>query len=168
MDNLHNTKKYVLDTNILINLKVFLPPSKFGLFYKKLFITIESKKVILLDCVYEELKRGQNKELNSFLADCKNNGLIENTTSLIEKSVEINDKYKMIDEISKKSQADPVILAYCNQDNINNILLTREGYKKLSDELYKIPDVCKELNIKYDRKMNNFYEHIDYKEDKLD
>lgn len=164
MNDANIKRKYILDTNILINLKVFLPPSRFKLFYKKLFIATVNIKVVLLDCVYEELKKGNNKELNSFLADCQNANLVESTVHLIAYSVEVNDKYKMIDEISKKSQADPIIIAYCNQDSINNVLLTREGYKKPSDELYKIPDVCTKMNIKCERSMNNFYEHIDYKE----
>ncbi len=164
MNNVKSVKKYILDTNILINLKVFLPPSKFKLFYEKLFTATENKKVVLLDCVYGELKKGSNQELDSFLEDCKKNALVEATIHLIQNSAEINDKYPMIDQVSKKSEADPVIIAYCNQDPASNILLTREGYRRGVSELYKIPDVCKEMGIKFERSMNKFYEHIEYKE----
>ena len=154
---------YVLDTNIFINLKIFLPPEMFVLFYEKLFSSIKEGKVVLLECVLKELEKGTNNELDIFLQKCKDNNLITKTDSFIERGVEINNNYKMIDETSRKSEADTIIIAFCEQSEYY-ILLTREGYKKENDFLYKIPDVCKILKVKFNRKMEDFYNYIGYKE----
>ena len=166
MNQNSHSKKYVLDTNIFSNLEIYLPPNMFVRFYEIFFEAIKSKKVILLDCVYLELKKYKNgdRELRNFLKKCYVNKLIISTDHLLNRSAEINDKYSMIDEINRKSNADPIIIAFCEQDKSNNVLLTREGWRKNNQELFKIPDVCKILNITFNRNLETFYQHINYNE----
>ena len=158
-----NNKIYVLDTNILIELNIWLPLEFFPNFWNLLEKSIENDKCIILDVVAEEIKAPT--ELKKWVQKQKNK-IIKITNPDIKKAIDINYKYKMIDD-SGKSDTDTKIIAYIeNQNNKNEyVLFTREGNRKREMDLYKIPDVCKVFNINCIRyPKNGFYKHINYTE----
>ncbi len=51
----------------------------------------------------------------------------------------------MIDDVTQKSTVDTYIIAHAEANNLG--IFSRESQRRIPTELYKIPDVCKELNI---------------------
>ena len=61
------------------------------------------------------------------------------------RAIEINNQYKMIDEITHKSTVDTYLIAYAEINNLG--IFSRESPRTKFTDLYKIPDVCDELKI---------------------
>lgn len=157
MDIKGNKKIYVLDTNILIEFFRWHPP-KFSIdFWDKIEKLLENGRWILLDVVADELKR----DLSGWAKKQKRKDLlVKIDDNARNRAAEINNQYKMIDEVSGKSEADTYIVAYAE---INNLaIFTREGLRKDENDLYKIPDVCRELDIEYTRYPKVFMNKIGF------
>ncbi|HNR81636.1 MAG TPA: DUF4411 family protein, partial [Candidatus Pacearchaeota archaeon] len=133
--------KYLLDTNVLIEFSVWKPIS---LNLNKDFWTgfetaLRKNDWILLDVVAGEVK--YDNDLIGWINNQKKNGLVEKIkTDDRNRAAEINNSYKMIDEITFKSTVDTYLIAYAEANNLG--IFTRENHRKNMAELYKIPDVC--------------------------
>jgi len=159
MNNAPLTIKYVMDTNILINFSRWIPVSLNKSFWDKLEISLEESKWILLDVV-GEIKR--NKPLEDWCKTQKVNGLVTNICDEDkEKGIEINNDYPMIDESTFKSEADTYIIAYALNNKAG--VFSAEMNKLPAEKLYKIPDVCKELNVEFTHMPKRFLESIDFR-----
>jgi hypothetical protein len=157
--------KYILDTNILIDLNIWLPKSKFPKFWDKMHISLKGGKWVLLDVVADEIWKFQGKQdLGLWCSEQKTNKLITKTDACLDRSVEIQDAYNIVDLVKRKSEADPTIVAFAESDISIYKIFTRERHKGPGDQFFKMPDVCNILRIKYTRKVDEFYDHIDFKE----
>jgi hypothetical protein len=156
-----NLIEYVVDTNVFIDLDLWYPFECSSGFWSQLKKALEQKKFILLDVVVDEIKYSR-ANFKKWLEEQKKNGFVTKISDEArEKAVEINNKYKMIDENSGNSQIDTYLIAYALLNNLK--IFTREGPRKKLDELYKIPDTCKELGIECIRSPKLFFSHIGYK-----
>jgi hypothetical protein len=76
------------------------------------------------------------------------------------RGIEINNKYEMIDQYTQKSKIDTYLIAYAEEQGLG--IFSRESYRKNSNFLYKIPDVCDKLKIKRLRKPKAFLTEIGF------
>lgn len=154
--------KYLLDTNVLIGFSLWKPIS-LNLnkdFWFKLGESLKNDDWTLLDVVVGEI-RGGDYDLINWLNLQKRNGLVKAIdTNNKNRAVEINNNYKMIDEIIFKSTVDTYLIAYAEANNLG--IFTREGNRKSQNELYKIPDVCDLLKIKHIKKPKIFLHEIGF------
>ena len=141
--------KYVIDTNILINLIIYLPIEHHPTFWKWLERQIKEGHIIILDVVAEECKHGNIKK---WVYGAAVKRYIVNTDDLMTSAAEIEKEYKLItkEEDIIKSKADPIIIAYA-QKNSGVGVFTQERKKKPGETQNKIPDVCEALGVPYDR-----------------
>lgn len=154
-------KIYVLDTNILFELSLWLPIDLNKAFWTKFEEALQTGKWILLDVVADEV-RGDNDGLKKWCDEQKKKGFIKTLEDHHRaRSVEINDRYLMIDETTQRSTVDTYLIAYAEANK--HIIFTREGYRKKPEDLHKIPDVCQELKIKFMRRPKEFFEMLGYK-----
>lgn len=154
-------KVYVLDTNILFDLSLWLPIDLNKAFWTKFEKALQNGKWVLLDVVAEEVKN-DNDGLKKWCDTQKKNGFIKPLEdSHRTRSVEINNRYPMIDETTQRSTVDTYLIAYAEANKYT--IFTREGYRKKTEDLHKIPDVCKKLNVKFMRKPKEFFEMLEYK-----
>ena len=144
---------YVLDANVLINFLLWHPPKFSVAFWSKIQELLENGRWILLDVVADEMR--YDRDLSGWTKEQKKKNLIVRIDDEVRnRATEINNQYKMIDEVSGKSEADTYIIAYAE---INSLaIFTREGLRKDKDGLYKIPDVCSRLGIEYTRRPKVF------------
>ncbi len=158
--NIDDSRKvYVVDTNVLVEFCHWCPFKFSSAFWSQLENFLDSGKWILLDVVVDEIK--YPKEIKKWAQNQKDKGVVVALDEKVrERAVEINDQYPMIDEASGKSEVDTYIVAYAE---INNLLIfTREGSRKDNHELYKIPDVCRELGVGYIRKAHLFMQDLEF------
>lgn len=154
-------QRYVLDTNILINFGLFAPISFNKSFWNRLEALLDSGDWILLDVVVGEIKYN-----NDLIAWCKKQKVDGRVTSIDDshklRAIAINNQYKMIDTKTFKSEVDTFIIAYAEDKKLT--IFTREGYKDPLDPkaLYKIPDVCKLLKVRFERLPEMFLKNIGY------
>lgn len=161
MSNSLTEKIYVLDTNILFDLSVWLPMDLNKVFWTQFEEALQNGKWILLDVVADEI-RGDNDGLKKWCEEQKKKGFVKNLEdSHRTRSVEINEQYPMIDESTQRSTVDTYLIAYTEANE--HTIFTREGYRKKSNDLHKIPDVCRALNIKFIRRPRDFFEMLGYK-----
>ncbi len=160
MNNTQSTVKYVMDTNILIGFSRWIPISLNKNFWDKLETSLQECKWILLDVVVEEIK--YNKPLEIWCKRQKVNNLV---TSICdddrERGIKINNDYPMIDQYTFKSETDTYIIAHA-LNNKMGVFSTEMG-KLPAEKLYKIPDVCKELDVKFTHIPKEFLYSIDFK-----
>ena len=149
-------KPYIIDTNILINFRIFTPMSVHVTFWKQFNEAVENGTIIIIREVADECK---DSEINEWV---KSQRIIE-TDDVQKRAIEIDDKYHLITQKEgiTKSAADPVIIAYAEKNN--GIVFTREAKRKLDDTPMKIPDVCEALSIKYQRWPDQFFKNIKFK-----
>ncbi len=160
--NNFNSTEYVIDANVLIDLSVWHPFEYSSSFWSQLETALLQKKFILLDVIVDEVKF-YNTDLSNWLKKQKRNGLVIRISDEVrEKAADINNQYKMIDENTGNSQVDAYLVAYTSLNNLS--IFTRESPRKNATDLYKIPDVCKELGIKCIKQPKLFFSHIGYKE----
>ncbi|OGG38909.1 hypothetical protein A3I34_00470 [Candidatus Jorgensenbacteria bacterium RIFCSPLOWO2_02_FULL_45_12] len=161
MNVLNKNKVYLFDTNVLIDLSVWLPVSLNKVFWEKLTEALRDGVWILLDVVMNEI-RGDNDGLKDWCKNQEKSGFIKNIDDIHrERGIEINSTYKMIDETSFRSTVDTYLIAYAEANGL--AIFSRESRRKKLDDLYKIPDVCKVLNIPTLRVPKVFFELIGYK-----
>jgi hypothetical protein len=153
--------KYLLDANVLLDFSLWVPIS-FGFnkdFWIKLGESLKNGEWVLLDVVVEEVKYDQ--DLAKWLKEQKQKGLVEKINANDKnRAAEINNNYKMIDDATFKSTVDTYLIAYAEANNLE--IFTREGKRKSPTELYKIPDVCELLRVKYIRNPKKFLENIGF------
>lgn len=151
-----NTIRYVIDTNILINFKIFTPMEIHVKFWRQLSHSIEQGHIILLADVARECK---SEPLKSWVRNQK----ITPTDDVKSEAIKINNKYKLITEKDgiKKSEADPVIIAYAQKRKYT--VFSYESERKNSKKPYKIPDVCTALGVPFEKRTNKVLKEIDFK-----
>jgi hypothetical protein len=151
----------VLDTNVLFDLSVWLPIDLNKVFWTKFEATLQEGKWILLDVVAGEIK-GNNDGLKKWCDDQKKKGIVKPLEdSHRARSVEINNKYPMIDESTQRSTVDTYLIAYAEANKM--VVFSREGFRKKSEDLHKIPDVCHALNIEVIRRPREFFDMLCYR-----
>lgn len=152
---------HVLDTNALIEFSRWLPIDLNKVFWTKLEESLHKGKWILLDIIVDEVK-SQNDGLKEWCKHQKQKGFVRPITDdHRNRAVEINAKYKMIDESSGRSTGDTYLIAYAEANKLT--IFSREKPRKDPADLYRIPDVCKELNVKRIWQPKIFLEAIGYK-----
>ena len=156
-----NETIYLLDTNVLFELSLWLPMDLNKPFWSKAEAALSDGKWILLDAVVGEI-RLENDGLKKWCEEQKRKGLVRNINDAHRsRAVEINNQYKMIDETTLRSTVDTYLIAYAEANGF--VIFSREGFRKKEGDLYKIPDVCKELHLKVLRKPREFFEAIGHK-----
>lgn len=161
MNDYENKKVYILDTNTLIQFSVWLPIDLNKFFWGKMEESLENGKWILLDSMVDEIKYS-NDGLKKWCENQKKNGLMKNIEDTHrERATKINNSYKMIDETTGKSTGDTYLIAYAEAYQLT--VFSREAPRKNNNDLYKIPDVCRELSINIIYKPKEFIEAISYK-----
>jgi hypothetical protein len=159
--NFSQDKVYVLDTNVLVSLSLWLPIVLNGNFWSVLEEGLQSGKWVLLDVVVDEIKH-DNDGLKKWCEAQKKKGLLKSiNTAHKSRAVEINNQYKMIDETTLRSTVDTYLIAYAEANGL--VVLSRERFKDPSEALFKIPDVCQALNVKMIRRPREFFEAIGYR-----
>lgn len=152
---------YILDTNALIGFSLWLPIDLHKSFWSKLQESLESGAWVLLDVVVNEIKH-DNDGLKKWCEEQRKKGLqksIDDTHR--NRAVEINNVYKMIDETSGKSTVDTYVIAYAEANKL--VVFSRESPRVKATDLYKVPDVCKELKVKVIHKPKEFVEAIGFR-----
>jgi Domain of unknown function (DUF4411) len=152
---------YVLDTNILINFGLFVPVRLNPVFWDRLETLLIAGDWVLLDAVVGEVKHGNN--LKAWCKKQTQNGHVKTIETKHKiRGAQINNQYQMVAQHSFKSEVDTYIIAYAEEHGLG--VFTREGYRDVSDPaaLYKIPDVCKELGIKFERIPEKFLKEIGF------
>jgi len=136
---------YILDTNTLIGFSIWIPIDLNKNFWKKLEESLSEEKWILLDVVANEIKK-ENDGLKKWCVKQKERGLQKNIgDNHRNRAVEINNTWKMIDDTTGKSTTDTYVIAYAEDKQL--AVFSREHPRTNDTELFKIPDVCKQLNI---------------------
>jgi len=160
MSALPTKKLYVLDTNILIGLSVWIPISLNKIFWSKLEDSLQNGDWILLDVVVDEIK--YDEDLKKWCKEQKKKGLIKNISDDDRnRGIEINNTYKMIDTTTQKSTVDTYLIAHAETNGLT--VLSRESPRIKDTDLYKIPDVCELLKIDCIKKPKLFLEAIGYR-----
>ena len=150
-----------MDTNVLIGLSLWKPISlKLNdVFWTEFTKYLERGDWILLDVVVNEVKF--DKDLIAWCKEQKKNKLItELDDQSRDRAVEINKIYPMINQTTFKSEVDTFIVAYAEANFFG--IFSRESPRVGSDGLYKIPDVCKVLQIKRLSKPKAFFKEIGF------
>ena len=154
-------KIYVLDTNVLFDLSLWLPIDLNKVFWSKFEESLQNGKWILLDAVANEIK-GENDGLKKWCDDQKRKGLVKTVEAGHRaRGIEINNTYPMIDQTTQRSVVDTYLIAYAEANGL--VVFSREGFRKKTTDLYKIPDVCRALNVKILRTPREFFEMLDYR-----
>ena len=160
MNNTPSTTKYVMDTSMLIGFSRWIPVSLNKTFWDKLEVSLQEGKWVLLDVVVNEIK--YNKPLEDWCKKQKANSLITNISDDDKNGgVTINNNYPMVDQVTFKSETDTYIIAHALNNKIG--VFSTEMQKLPTDKLYKIPDVCKELDVKFTHIPKEFLESIDFR-----
>lgn len=160
-DDKENSIVYVLDANILMGFDTWMP-IELNInksFWNFLEEALKNKKWVLLDVVVNEVK--YEGDLKEWCKKQKNSGHVSALSDgNRNRGIEINDKYPIIDETTRRSQTDPYIIAYAEENKLK--VLSREGTKKQNEKLNKIPDVCRMVGVGCERNPLIFYKHIGY------
>lgn len=151
---------YILDTNVLIDFSLWIPISLNETFWENLEKSLSADKWVLLDVVVDEIKYAP--ELKRWCEKQKRNGFIKKIEDKHrDRALEINESYKMIDEVDGNSTTDTYIIAYAEEKNLS--IFSRESYKIKENGLLKIPEVCDKLKIITTRKPIKFLKSISFK-----
>lgn len=148
---------FLLDANILMDLGRWVPIELNQSFWKVMEESLKSGKWVLLDVVVAEVK--YEGELKKWCKKQSNNSFVSKLSDENKnRGAEINLKYPMIDQNTRKSETDTYIIAYAEEKKL--VVFSREGPKKLGQSLYKIPDVCDALGVNWFRTPIIFYKNI--------
>ena len=160
MNNNPSTTKYVMDTSMLIGFSRWIPISLNRSFWGVLEKSLQDSKWVLLDVVVNEIK--SNNPLVDWCKKQKVNGLVTNISDDDKNGgIKINNDYPMIDQITFKSETDTYIVAHALNNKMG--VFSAEMEKLPNESLYKIPDVCKKLNVKFIYRPKDFLESIDFR-----
>lgn len=155
-----NAPVFVLDANVLIDLGIWLPIPLHSVFWAKFQQSLAKGEWALLDVVADEIR--YDKDLKQWCADQKQAGLMRSISDdHRNRAVEINNRYKMIDDTTGNSTTDTYVVAYAEANNMT--VFTRETHRENSTKLYKIPDVCDALKVSWIRVPREFFEAIGFK-----
>lgn len=150
---------YLLDTNVLIDFALFHPISLCKSFWQKLETSLSNKEWVLLDVVIDEIK--YNPELLNWCNNQKKKGFVNSVSDdNRNRGAEINNTYKMVDDVTGNSSTDPYLIAYAEEHKLT--LFTRESNRRTSSDLYKIPDVCQLLKVPCIKRPIVFLKSIGY------
>ena len=141
-------KQYLIDANILINFSIFTPMKYHKNFWEELTNQIQQKRLILLDTIAKECR---GTELKEWLKGVKESIIIVDN-DIKQRGIKINKEHNIITtELTGqiKSEPDTHLIAYAQKHNI--AIFTYEGRRKSVKDPKKIPDVCRDLNITYQR-----------------
>ena len=151
--------KYLLDTNILIGFSIWAPIYFHGDFWSKLADSLKNGNWVLLDVVVGEIK--YEGDLKKWCKEQEGKGLVRVVSDDDKnRAVEINNLYKMVDDTTQNSVADPYLIAYAEANKFG--IITREVHKEKNQDLWKIPDVCAALNIEVIKKPEDFLKKIGF------
>lgn len=152
-------KIYLLDTNILISLALWMPLSFNNVFWTKLAESLKNGEWILLDVVVNEIV--YMPELKKWCNDQKSLGLMR-SISIADKNraAAINNQYQIIDPVTANSTGDTYLIAYAEVNNL--VIFSKEKPRINNQALYKIPDVCRILKITYNDSLKVFLRDIGY------
>jgi|SRR3989344_4214747 len=160
MNSTDQKKIYLLDTNVLIGFALWLPISLNNVFWLRLAESLKDKDWVLLDAVVKEIK--YNEALTNWCKEQDRKGLMAVLSDAHKaRGVEINNQYKMIDDITQKSTVDTYLIAYAEANGL--AVFSRESPRKNDSELYKIPDVCGLLKVPRISKPEAFMQAIGFK-----
>lgn len=160
MNSVATKRKYLLDTNVLIGLSLWMPIPLNKVFWSALERALQAGDWVLLDVVVGEIK--YNDELTKWCKSQNEKGLVKSLgINNRERAIEINNAHKMIDDITQNSTVDTYLIAYAEANSLT--LFSRESERDNDTKLYKIPDVCRILKINFIRKPQVFLEAIDFK-----
>lgn len=157
MDN-KNTTKYVIDANILMYFGIFIPRENHIEFWARMSRFIEERRIILLRDIADECKR---EPLKSWVQEQRQN-IITPSDVVRRRAIAIENKYKLttFEKGKMKSEADPVIIAYAEQNQY--AIFSYETKRKPSGKSNKIPDVCKVLKVKCERQPYKVLKEIEF------
>ena len=151
---------FVLDANVLIEFGFWLPITLHSVFWDRFQRSLAKGEWVLLDVVMNEIR--YDKDLKQWCADQKQAGLVQRITDdHRDRAVEINNKYKMIDDATGNSTTDTYVIAYAEASHMT--IFTREAPRENTTKLYKIPDVCNLLGVPWTRMPKEFLEAIGFK-----
>ena len=150
---MNQRKPYIIDTNILISFHIFTPMNIHVTFWDQLSEAVENGEIIIIREVVNECTKPP--EIKKWVRSQK---IIE-TDDVHERATEINNEYRLITEKEgiKKSEADPIIIAYAEKNN--GIVFTQEA----ENDPKKMPDVCKALSIDCQRWPGQVFKDIKFK-----
>ncbi|MEK7144914.1 MAG: DUF4411 family protein [Patescibacteria group bacterium] len=161
MNPSEDKRVYILDTNALIQFSLWLPIDLNKNFWTKFEESLGKGEWVLLDVMVDEIKFG-NDGLKKWCDRQKQKGLMRSITDdHRNRGAEINNTYKMIDDVTGKSTGDTYLIAYAESNKL--IVFSREAPRKGNGDLYKIPDVCKALKVELIYKPREFLEAIGYR-----
>ena len=150
---------YVVDTNILINFSVWIPIKLNKFFWSFMEDSLKDGKWVLLDIVVNEIQF--DIDLVAWCQKQKRNGLVRKISIDDRKrGIEINRDHPMIDQATMKSETDTYLIAYAERNAM--VVFSREGFKKPTETLFKIPDVCKILKIFCFKKPQKYLDAIGF------
>ena len=156
-----NIKRYILDTNALIGFSTWIPIDLNKNFWTKLEESLQNGAWVLLDVVVDEI-RYDNDGLKKWCEIQKKKGLLKSIEDAHKnRAVEINNSYKMIDETTGKSTIDTYLIAYAEANQL--VVLSRESLRANDSDLYRVPDVCKKLNLRVIKRPKEFLGAIGFK-----
>ncbi len=152
-----NPKKYVIDSNILIeaNRRYYsldFAPS----FWNFLIRSAKEGKIISIDKVYDEILKGKDnlaewakKNFVSAFSDIKNDEKILELYGTLMKWALKQDQFTQPakDEFARNENADAWIIAFAKIKN--HIIVTQEVLDLNIKKRIPIPNVCSEYNIKF-------------------
>ncbi|MBU4338375.1 DUF4411 family protein [Patescibacteria group bacterium] len=153
--------KYLLDTNILMGFSLWKPITlKLNdVFWSEFSDALEKDKWVLLNIIVDEIK--YDKDLLKWCKKQVQKGIVKEIDDVDRsRAVGINNKYNMINQSTFKSTADTYLIAYAEANKLG--IFSRESPRIKPTDLYKIPDVCKILNIHNLRTPKTFLKEIGF------
>ena len=136
-------EKYLVDTNFLFEIALWVPIPLNSVFWSHLTTSLKAGEWVLLDIVVNEIKSAG--DLKNWCEAQANNGLVSSIDATHKyRGVELNNTYPMIDGTGK-SETDTYLIAYAEANKLT--VVSRESQRDSDTDLFKIPDVCGILQI---------------------
>jgi len=150
-------RQYILDSNFFIEAhRVYYPLDVVPSFWLKLKMLAEEHVVISLDKVKNEIYPNKD-DLSAWCQENLSNDFFKSSDEVMVQYAQLvrwtssrSDYYKTsaIDEFLQAEEADAFIISYALADPSNRIIVTQEKADN-SKKKIKIPDVCREFDLKY-------------------
>ena len=140
--------RYLIDTSILISFDIFTPQKYHHNFWQELAQQVERGNIVVLDSIANECK---NARLNKWIKQLQP-WVVAVDDNIRQKALAINKQYRMItvDPTGQpKSVADTHLIAYANRYGLG--IFSYETIQRDPQGPPKIPDVCRAMNIPYER-----------------
>lgn len=137
--------KYVFDSGPFIDCRYYFPKI-FKSYWAKLNILAENKDILSVKEVYNEIQKGSDivsdwayKNIDIF--EKPSNEEFEIVKNILSRHKEL---IRIVNFSGGSPVADPFIIAKAKMSNLT--VVTQESYR---ENAHKIPNICKELNVKY-------------------